>query len=221
MQLNLYKFLLQKYYGLRVRGMFIVGLHPDNFAAGPFLDEVPDMQQDSDAMLQVHRARLVAWQPQAGHEGLEVFGGAVTRTELPIEVLESMPTHFFSCVKVHAFDRPAFSRLGRKRCGHKQLRVLVQTQSTIHTSFLGECSQISSGYAAASHVPGRSGASQTCLVYSSYSATANFYGLRSRARIHTASHGFRLLRAENLSRYFTAEGQCAGPTRNFYFVFSS
>ena len=96
LQLNLYKFLLQKYYGLRVRGMFIVGLHPDNFAAGPFLDEVPDMQQDIDAMLQVHRARLVASQPQAGHEGLEVFGGAVTRTELPIEVLESMPTHFFS-----------------------------------------------------------------------------------------------------------------------------
>ena len=48
---------LRKYYGLRMRDMFVVGLHPDNLPEGPFLDSVPDMTTGVDAMLRVQRDR--------------------------------------------------------------------------------------------------------------------------------------------------------------------
>ena len=45
MQLNVYRWILEKYYGQRVIGMRVVCCHPDNGDTA-FVDEVPDMQND-------------------------------------------------------------------------------------------------------------------------------------------------------------------------------
>ena len=68
LQLNVYKYILQQYYEMRVAGMYVVCLHPDNADLGPFIDEVPDMAPEVHAMLQ-SRARSTAppaWQDLSG-----------------------------------------------------------------------------------------------------------------------------------------------------------
>ena len=53
LQLNVYKYMLEKSYNLRVKAMLVVCLHPDNKETGPFVDHVPDM-----SILQSHRLSL-------------------------------------------------------------------------------------------------------------------------------------------------------------------
>ncbi|CAJ1459066.1 unnamed protein product, partial [Effrenium voratum] len=55
LQLNCYKYLLETYYGCRVAGMYVVGLHPDNWPQ-PFVDEVPSMPQETHALMAFQRS---------------------------------------------------------------------------------------------------------------------------------------------------------------------
>ena len=56
LQLNGYKYLLEKYYGLRIGRMLIVCTHPDN-GDEPFVREVPAMSQETEALMIWQRAR--------------------------------------------------------------------------------------------------------------------------------------------------------------------
>ena len=81
LQLNLYKFILEKYYDLKVRAMHVVCLRPDNCDHGPFLDTVPDMLVEAKAMLDTHKLALAADQK-------DVRGGAA-----PAEKVFDCKTH--------------------------------------------------------------------------------------------------------------------------------
>ena len=50
LQLNVYRHLLEKYYGLRVSRMLVVCCHPEHFPT-PFVDEVPRMERETKDML--------------------------------------------------------------------------------------------------------------------------------------------------------------------------
>ena len=56
LQLNCYKYILQKYYGARVAKMLVVCTHPENLE-GPFVDPVPDMQNDVERLMEHQRLR--------------------------------------------------------------------------------------------------------------------------------------------------------------------
>lgn len=58
LQLNCYRYLLQKYYGVIVSQMYVVGLNPDN-GAKAYVDNVPVMESETEA--------LMAWQRQQVH----------------------------------------------------------------------------------------------------------------------------------------------------------
>ena len=51
LQLNIYRYILEKYYGQIVSSMYIVGTNPDN-GDQPFVDEVPRMQTETEALFQ-------------------------------------------------------------------------------------------------------------------------------------------------------------------------
>ena len=53
LQLNVYRFILEKYYGLTVSCMYIVGTNPDN-GEQPYVDEVPRLKPETDALMR-HR----------------------------------------------------------------------------------------------------------------------------------------------------------------------
>ena len=76
LQLNLYKYLIEKYYGLRVAAMYVVCLHPDNQEEGPFIDRVPDMQSEVNAILEVHRLKLAS-------QSCDYIGGSSGSGQLP------------------------------------------------------------------------------------------------------------------------------------------
>ena len=76
LQLNLYKYLIEKYYGLRVSAMYVVGLHPDNQEEGPFIDCVPDMQAEVNAILEAHRLQLAS-------QSCDYIGGSSGSGQLP------------------------------------------------------------------------------------------------------------------------------------------
>ena len=79
LQLNAYRYILEKYYGLTISRMVIV-CHPDN-GSMPFIDEVPRMESATAAMMQTRR------KDQAGGAA----GGA-----LPVDAMATMPSLFFS-----------------------------------------------------------------------------------------------------------------------------
>ncbi len=56
LQLNCYRFMLEKYYSKTVSGMWVVCTHPDN-GAEAFLDRVPFLQAETEAMMQYQRER--------------------------------------------------------------------------------------------------------------------------------------------------------------------
>ncbi|CAE7036636.1 unnamed protein product [Symbiodinium sp. CCMP2592] len=76
LQLNLYKYLIEKYYGLRVAAMYVVCLHPDNQEEGPFIDCVPDMPSEVDAILEVRRLKLAG-------QSCDYIGGSSGSGQLP------------------------------------------------------------------------------------------------------------------------------------------
>ena len=56
LQLNCYRFILEKYYDLRVSMMMVVCCHPDNDLI-PFVDRVPVMQKETHDMMEWQLAR--------------------------------------------------------------------------------------------------------------------------------------------------------------------
>ena len=75
LQLNLYKFILERYYNLRVVGMHIVSFHPDS---STFVDKVPDMQAEANAIMTYQRNRLAN---QAGEKERDFRGGAAAPSQ--------------------------------------------------------------------------------------------------------------------------------------------
>ena len=62
LQLNAYRFILEKYYGQIVSSMYIVGTNPDN-GDQPYVDEVPRMETETQALFQHcanHRHEIAA-----------------------------------------------------------------------------------------------------------------------------------------------------------------
>ena len=57
LQLNLYRYLLESHYDAKVSAMFIVCVHPD-CGDEPFVDQVPEMQSEVDALLDWQRRRV-------------------------------------------------------------------------------------------------------------------------------------------------------------------
>ena len=51
LQLNIYKWILEKYYGVKVTGMKVVCVHPRYLPDGS-VDEVPDMQDAINVLMQ-------------------------------------------------------------------------------------------------------------------------------------------------------------------------
>lgn len=57
LQLNLYKYVLEKYYGFSVSRMLVVDIHPDS-VSNPFIDDVPDMQAEVRSILATRKRNL-------------------------------------------------------------------------------------------------------------------------------------------------------------------
>ena len=55
LQLNVYKWILQEYYGYTVGAMRVVCCHPDNEGVA-FVDDVPDMQNEVCAIMEIQRS---------------------------------------------------------------------------------------------------------------------------------------------------------------------
>ena len=58
LQLNLYKYIVEKYYGFSVSRMLVVDIHPDA-QKDPFVDEVPNMQADVKPILEARAQQLL------------------------------------------------------------------------------------------------------------------------------------------------------------------
>ena len=56
LQLNAYRYIIEKYYGFMVSKMFIVGAHPDR-QLEPFVDDVPRMHQETEAVMHIWRMK--------------------------------------------------------------------------------------------------------------------------------------------------------------------
>ena len=65
LQLNLYKYIVEKYYGFSVSRMLVVDIHPDAQQV-PFVDEVPNMQADVKSILDVRAQQLLMSDLQGG-----------------------------------------------------------------------------------------------------------------------------------------------------------
>ena len=59
LQLNCYRYLLQKYYYVTVSGMWVVRIHPDN-EDEPFIDDVQAMPAETEALMSWQR-ELAFW----------------------------------------------------------------------------------------------------------------------------------------------------------------
>eukprot|EP00435_Cladocopium_sp_Y103_P030280 s3264_g7.t1 len=57
LQLNVYRFIIEKYYGHVVSSMFVVCLHPE-LQDGPWVDEVPTMRAEMCAIMQIRRDQI-------------------------------------------------------------------------------------------------------------------------------------------------------------------
>ena len=58
LQLSAYKYILEKYYDMRIAGMFVVCTHPDN-GGKPFVDRVPPMPVEIEAIMEAQRRRVL------------------------------------------------------------------------------------------------------------------------------------------------------------------
>ena len=82
LQLNVYKYILQKYYNVSVGGMYVVCLHPDLENVGPFLDQVPDMSADVKLMLDGYLSRSSRQQSSTAEESWQgTYGGSVAASQ--------------------------------------------------------------------------------------------------------------------------------------------
>ena len=83
LQLNLYKYIIEKYYGFFVSRMLVVDIHPDAHE-DPFVDEVPNMQMD---VRQILRARQVGGAAPGDVRGGACFSEVAVTSALTGEAL--------------------------------------------------------------------------------------------------------------------------------------
>ena len=69
LQLNIYKYIVEQYYGFRVSRMLVVSIHPD-CVDKPFLDDVPDMQAEVRTILSKRREQV------RNKRHMDILGGA-------------------------------------------------------------------------------------------------------------------------------------------------
>ena len=81
LQLNIYKYLLQNYYGKSVIAMRVVCTHPEH-DAHPFVDEVPDMQLEVEAMMEVQRRRVLESQAMYENDVPDPMGGMMSEDDM-------------------------------------------------------------------------------------------------------------------------------------------
>ncbi len=76
-QLNAYRYILQKYYGHRVDGMFVVCTHPDNGSTA-FVDTVPVMYDEVESMMEEQRQRVHEMASMSAADSIELdpLGGS-------------------------------------------------------------------------------------------------------------------------------------------------
>ena len=75
LQLNLYKWILERYYSMHVAAMYVVSLHPDDRT---YVDNVPDMQADANAIMTYQRCRL---QDKLARTMKDCVGGAAENSQ--------------------------------------------------------------------------------------------------------------------------------------------
>ena len=84
LQLNIYRFIIEKYYGYVVSSMFVVCLHPE-LQDGPWVNEVPAMPAEISAIMQLRRdhiRRQGCGSPHiSGTLPMDVSGGAANFAE--------------------------------------------------------------------------------------------------------------------------------------------
>jgi hypothetical protein len=82
LQLNIYRFIMEKYYGYVVFSMFVVCLHPE-LQDGPWVDEVPAMPAEICAIMQVCRDQIRRQGCGSPHVSptVDVSGGAANFAE--------------------------------------------------------------------------------------------------------------------------------------------
>jgi hypothetical protein len=76
LQLNAYKWILQRYYGVIVASMYVVCTHPELQDAGAFVDEVPDMPSEIDAIME-HQRFMADQYPLTTHSNESTTDGSV------------------------------------------------------------------------------------------------------------------------------------------------
>ena len=59
LQLNMYKWILQTYYGINVQAMKVICVHP-KYLPGGFVDDVPDLQEEVSKLIQCLRDQRLA-----------------------------------------------------------------------------------------------------------------------------------------------------------------
>ena len=78
LQLNLYKYMLERYYGQTVAQMFIVCTHPDNIdenaQSNPFVDDVPTMSTEINIIMESRRVIIKEIQAMESAEGWRLVG---------------------------------------------------------------------------------------------------------------------------------------------------
>ncbi len=57
LQINAYRYIIEKYYSMSVAGMYVVCTHPDN-EIDAFVDSVPRMARETEIMMEYQRARV-------------------------------------------------------------------------------------------------------------------------------------------------------------------
>ena len=76
LQLNLYKWILERYYSMHVAAMYVVSFHPDDRT---FVDKVQDMQVDANAIMTYQRRRL---QDRVAQTTTDCVGGAAENNQI-------------------------------------------------------------------------------------------------------------------------------------------
>ena len=91
LQLNAYRYILQKYYDVSVKAMLVVGTHPDN-GDEPFIDYVPILQEETEQFMQYQRIEPERrWQCSARiacSSTLTALAALMTKKESPLRTCE-------------------------------------------------------------------------------------------------------------------------------------